>query len=159
MRPRVWAALQVVLINLSIPDSPSEYLPFRREPTGLSSYNNLSHAFNDASFWSARPTRIWRPQKRFHFKKIIFNVNFANFQQHFFFFFFFFWTMCLSDILFFIDAMILLETFFSVSCKDYLISNKISGRKLYWVSVSPDETSVKPVIKVCPWSVTTSYIP
>ena len=76
-----------------------------------------------------------------------------------FFFFFFFWTMCLSDILFFIDAMILLETFFSVSCKDYLISNKISGRKLYWVSVSPDETSVKPVIKVCPWSVTTSYIP
>ena len=82
MRPRVWAALQVVLINLSVPDSPSEYLPFRREPTGLSSYNNLSHAFNDASFWSARPTRIWRPQKRFHFKKIIFNVNFANFQQH-----------------------------------------------------------------------------
>ena len=33
--PCVWTALQVVLINRNVPDSPLEYPPFAREPTGL----------------------------------------------------------------------------------------------------------------------------
>ena len=67
--------------------------------------------------------------------------------------------MCLSDITFFINEMISLETFFSMSCKDSSISDKISTRTLNCVSVSPDKTSLTPAIKVYPWSVTTSYVP
>ena len=67
--------------------------------------------------------------------------------------------MCLSDITFFIDEMILLEAFFSVSCKDSSISDKISTRTFNFVSVSHDKTSLIPAIKIYPWSVTTSYSP
>ena len=55
--PCVRTALQVVLIIRNVPGSPLEYPAFASEATGLSSYNNLFHVFNDASFWSARPTR------------------------------------------------------------------------------------------------------
>ena len=48
--PCVWTALQVILINRNAPDSPLEYSPFASESPGLSSYNNLFHAFNMLQF-------------------------------------------------------------------------------------------------------------
>ena len=67
--------------------------------------------------------------------------------------------MCLSDVIFFIDKMILLETFFSVSCKDSPISEKMSRRTFNLVSVPLDKTCLVPAVKICPWSVTASYVP
>ena len=49
LHPCVWTALQVVPIKRNVPNSPLEYPTFAREPTGLSSYDKLSHAFNDPS--------------------------------------------------------------------------------------------------------------
>ena len=66
--------------------------------------------------------------------------------------------MCLSDIIFFINEMILLKKFFSVSCKGYSISEKVLRRTFNWVSVSPDETCLIPAVKDYPWSVNTSYV-
>ena len=113
--------------------------PFARESTNLLSYNNLSHAFNYASVWWARPTKKWRPQKSIHFNKNTLNVfteclhslyrNF--FQQHL--------PKQMHNIYvyltlyFFIDEMILLEIVLSVSCKDSSICGNISSRRsLYY---------------------------
>ena len=48
----VWTAFQVLLVKRDVPDSPLEQPPFSREPTGLSSRNDRSYAFNDDSVWS-----------------------------------------------------------------------------------------------------------
>ena len=150
--PCLWNALEVALIKHNKPNPPLDYPPFTWETNCLSSYNNLSHAFSDASVCSARPTKKWRPQKSIQFNEITLNVLihsitiFNKIWQNGFRIMlknpinFFFRTMCLSNI-FFIDEIILLKTFFSVPwllCKavQFLAKYQEENISISWQNLS-----------------------
>ena len=170
--PCVWTALQVILINRNAPDSPLEYSPFASESSGLSSYDNLFHAFNMLQFG-----QLYQLGNEGHKKIIDFNKITLNVIIHFIRIFNNIWQkrrtiMLKNTIKLFLNNVSIRHYIFHW-WNDFIRNIFLSVLKILHFltkyqfllifncfSVSPShQTSLIPTIKVCPCSVTTSYVP